>query len=95
MKASSQEFENNHVSLLCCNIETKSIELKIRSCRHFKEISKFFNLIMVAVTILSHTIKKNVKTEIPCNHGKKEKKKEKKNQDAISDQGLLRFFETL
>ena len=32
--------------LLCCNIETKRIELKIRSWRHFKENSKLFNLIM-------------------------------------------------
>ena len=32
--------------LLCRNIETKRIELEIRSWRHFKENSKLFNLIM-------------------------------------------------
>ena len=32
--------------LLCLNIETKRIKLKIRSWRHFKENLKLFNLIM-------------------------------------------------
>ena len=58
---------------LCCNIETKHFESKICSWRHFKENLKLFNLIMdhVSVTILTHIIKRNVKTKITCYHGKK------------------------
>ena len=54
---------------VCCNIDTKHIESKIRSWRRkFEENSKLFNLLMhgyqVTVTVLNCIIKKNVETKI-------------------------------
>ena len=51
MRTGSQYFENSqqdfHIFFrVCCYIELKCIELKIRSRRHFREYLKLFNFLM-------------------------------------------------